>query len=262
MDEAVTFSPIGFVRGGGRYPQEAPRQSVLARNRGVVELLPGRGFETALADLAGFDRIWLIFLFDRAGNWRPMVRPPDGAGRKIGLFATRSPHRPNPIGISAVELEKVEGLRLFIRNFDLLDGTPVLDIKPYIPAADAFPESAAGWRDAVPQTLVSLEFSPEAAAAIAWIREQRGPDLAEVAHVQLATRRPDPKRQRLREMDPARGEWEFAFRTWRLRFLRTDGEVLVSAVHSGYHAKELAEGAPDPYRDKALHRAFCERFLN
>lgn len=259
--EAVSFSPIGFVRGGGRYPQEAPRQSVFARNRGLVELLPGREFETALADLAGFERIWLIFLFDRAGTWKPMVRPPDGAGRKIGLFATRSPHRPNPIGISAVELEKVEGLRLFIRNFDLLDGTPVLDIKPYIPAADAFPESAAGWRDAVPQTLFALELSPKSAVAVAWIRDQGGPDLEEVAHVQLATRQPDPKRQRLRTIDSERGEWELAFRTWRIRFMRENGRILVISVGSGYSSEELADGTPDPYRDKPLHRSFCERFL-
>lgn len=259
--EKLSISPIGFVRGGGRYPQEAPRQSVLARNRGIVELLPGHGFETALADLEGFDRIWLIFLFDRAGNWKPMVRPPDGAGRKIGLFATRSPHRPNPIGLSAVELEKIEGLCLHIRNFDLLDGTPVLDIKPYIPAADAFPESAAGWRDAVPQTLFPLEFSPESAAAVAWIRDQGGPDLEEVTHVQLATRQPDPKRQRLREIESVRGEWELAFRTWRIRFMRENGQIQVISVGSGYSPEELAEGTPDPYCDKSLHRMFCERFL-
>ena len=93
-----TFAPIGFVRGGGNYPQEAPRQGVFARNEGVIELLPERNFETALADLGGFERIWIVFVFDRNRNWKPKVRPPDGAAdRRIGLFATRSPHRPNPV---------------------------------------------------------------------------------------------------------------------------------------------------------------------
>ena len=168
------LEPIGFVKsGGGNYPQEAPRQAVFARNSGVIELLPGHGYEQALEDLGGFERIWLIFLFDRnGGGWKPKVRPPDGSVHKRGVFATRSPHRPNPLGISAVELDRIEGRKLFIRNFDLLDGTPILDIKPYIPAADAFPNARAGWRDENDQTCRPVAFSPEAAAD--WVM---GPNL-------------------------------------------------------------------------------------
>ena len=146
-----TFVPIGVVRGGGDFPQQAPRQSVYARNEGFVELFPHRNFEQALEDLSGFARIWLIFVFDRNHTWKPKVFPPFGADRKVGVFASRAPYRPNPIGISAVELVKIEGLKVHIRNFDLLDGTPVLDIKPYISEADSFPGSPAGWRDAVPR---------------------------------------------------------------------------------------------------------------
>ena len=89
------LEPIGFVKsGGGNYPQEAPRQAVFARNSGVIELLPGHGYEQALEDLGGFERIWLIFLFDRnGGGCKPKVRPPDGSVHKRGVFATRSPHR-------------------------------------------------------------------------------------------------------------------------------------------------------------------------
>ena len=139
------FEPIGFVKsGGGTYPQEAPRQAAFASNEGVIELLPGRNFEQALEDLAGFERIWLVFVFDRNRNWKPKVLPPDGSSRKRGVFATRSPHRPNPVGLPAVELLRIEGRSVHIRNFDLLDGTPILDIKPYIPEADAFPASRSG----------------------------------------------------------------------------------------------------------------------
>ena len=251
------FEPVGFVKsGGGSYPQEAPRQAVFAHNEGVIELLPGRGFEQALEDLAGFDRVWLVFVFDRTGGaWKPKVQPPDGSSRKRGVFATRSPHRPNPIGISAVELAGIEGRTLHIRNFDLLDGTPILDIKPYIPAADAFPAARAGWRDETEQTRRPVTFSAEAAADAAWIRAHGGPDLENAARVQLGTRTFDPKRQRLARI-PGSTRLLLAFRTWRIEF-ETDGiAVQVFSLSSGYSSEELAAGTPDPYADKELHRSF------
>ena len=109
-------------------------------------MLPDYNFEAALEDLSGFERIWVIFKFHLNETWNPKVSPPviSPAGRKVGVFASRSPHRPNPIGMSCVELTGVEKRRIYIRNFDMLDGTPVFDIKPYIPAVDAFPGSAAG----------------------------------------------------------------------------------------------------------------------
>lgn len=254
---SFAFEPIGFVKsGGGAYPQEAPRQAVFAQNEGVIELLPGCGYEQALEDLAGFDRVWLVFVFDRnGGGWKPKVLPPDGSSRKRGVFATRSPHRPNPIGISAVELVRVEGRKLHIRNFDLLDGTPILDIKPYVPAADAFPDARAGWRDESEQTRRPVLFTPEAAADAAWIRAHGGPDLENAARVQLGTRRPDARRQRISPL-PQPNRHLLAFRTWRIEFETTEEGVRVLAITSGYAPEELAADSPDPYSDKELHRAF------
>lgn len=251
------FEPIGFVvSGAGNYPQEAPRQAVYAANEGVIELVPGRNFEQALEDLDGFDRIWLVFVFDRNRHWNPKVLPPDGSDRKRGLFATRSPHRPNPIGISAVELVKIEGLRLYVRNLDLLDGTPILDIKPYVPAADAFPGANVGWRGHVPPGGGAVECSEEAAAAAEFIRSHGGPDLRNAIQTQLGSRQLDEKRQRLRKLE--NHECELAFRTWRIRF--EDGVPRrVTAITSGYTPEELSDGAPDPYADKALHRQFLSR---
>lgn len=248
------FEPIGFVKsGGGTYPQEAPRQAAFASNEGVIELLPGRNFEQALEDLAGFERIWLVFVFDRNRNWKPKVLPPDGSSRKRGVFATRSPHRPNPVGLSAVELLRIEGRSVHIRNFDLLDGTPILDIKPYIPEADAFPASRSGWRGEAAQTLREVLFTPEAAGAAEWILAHGGPDLANAARVQLGTRMPDPERQRLVRVDERRAM--LAFRTWRFLF-ETAETPRVLAIASGYTAGELRPEAPDPYGDKALHRLY------
>jgi len=97
------------------------------------------------------ERLWVLSYLDRSGTWGALVRPPRGPRVRRGLFATRSPDRPNPIGLSAVQLVRVEGLVLHVRGVDLLDGTPILDIKPYIPYADAFPASRAGWIDEIPR---------------------------------------------------------------------------------------------------------------
>jgi tRNA-Thr(GGU) m(6)t(6)A37 methyltransferase TsaA len=150
----LTFSPIGVVRSPYRSRMDAPHQSTVVEGtlsgrteEATLELDAGIP-EAALQDLAGFERLWLVFVFHRSEGWAPQVKPPRGKIKR-GVLATRSPHRPNPIGLSAVELVAVEGRTLRLRGVDLLDGTPVLDIKPYVPYADAFPESRAGWIDEV-----------------------------------------------------------------------------------------------------------------
>jgi len=120
----------------------------LAPAEATLELNPDLP-ESVLKDLEGFAYVWVIFVLHRSEGWAPTVRPPRGPRIKRGVFATRSPHRPNPIGLSAVELTGIEGRTLHLRGVDFLDGTPVLDLKPYVPYADAFPEARAGWIDEV-----------------------------------------------------------------------------------------------------------------
>jgi tRNA-Thr(GGU) m(6)t(6)A37 methyltransferase TsaA len=102
-------------------------------------------FEQALDDLGGFEYIWVLFWFHANKNWKPKVLPPHGERKKRGLFATRSPHRPNPIGLSLCRLIEVSGRTLRIENPDMLDGTPILDIKPYLPHAESHPDAKGGW---------------------------------------------------------------------------------------------------------------------
>ena len=149
-----TVHPIAHVRSPYARRIDAPHQSVVvagtetgAEAEARIEFMDGLPAE-AFRDLAGFERIWLIFVFDRSDGWKPQVRPPRGGGKR-GVLATRSPHRPNAIGLSAVELVSVEERALRVRGVDLLDGTPILDIKPYVPYADAFPAARAGWIDAI-----------------------------------------------------------------------------------------------------------------
>lgn len=148
------FQPIGHVRSPYLDRIDAPHQPTVVQGTAsgrvalaTLEMVPGFQLE-ALADLEGFERIWLVFVFHRSQGWTPKVRPPRGGGKR-GVLATRSPHRPNAIGLSAVQLLGVDGNRLELSGVDVLDGTPVIDIKPYVPYADAFPESKAGWIDAL-----------------------------------------------------------------------------------------------------------------
>lgn len=129
----LTVEPIGYVRCALAAKAEAARQPRASGGAPArIELMPGRNFEHALSDLGCWQYIWVLFWFDRNDGWRPKVLPPRSRSGRKGVFATRSPHRPNPLGLSAVRLERVEGLTLHVSDVDMLDGTPVLDIKPVL----------------------------------------------------------------------------------------------------------------------------------
>jgi tRNA-Thr(GGU) m(6)t(6)A37 methyltransferase TsaA len=143
----LTLHPIGTVATPYSSKYAAPRQPATARKKcvGVIKLNPGSNFEQALEDLDGFEYVWILYWFDRNTTWKPKVLPPTEQRIKRGVFATRSPHRPNPLGLSLCKLIDVRGRTIRIEDPDMLDGTPVLDIKPYLPHAEAFPEARAGW---------------------------------------------------------------------------------------------------------------------
>ncbi|MBD9484948.1 tRNA (N6-threonylcarbamoyladenosine(37)-N6)-methyltransferase TrmO [Pseudomonas sp. PDM14] len=136
-----TVSPVGFVRSCFKEKFAIPRQPQLApAARGVLELVPPFDKGEAVAGLEQVSHVWLLFLFHQALEDKPRlkVRPPRlGGNTSLGVFATRATHRPNGIGQSVVRLDKVEPGRLWLSGIDLLDGTPVLDIKPYVPYADS-----------------------------------------------------------------------------------------------------------------------------
>lgn len=149
-----TFEPIAFVQSPFKDRFAVPRQPGLAESaNGSIQFQKSEPLKVALKGLEGFSHLWVIFVFHDHGSesWKPTVRPPRlGGNKKIGVLATRSPHRPNPIGISCVEIEEIdlnapEGPRIDVKGLDLIDGTPVLDVKPYLPYADSFPKASSGW---------------------------------------------------------------------------------------------------------------------
>ncbi|MCK8518325.1 tRNA (N6-threonylcarbamoyladenosine(37)-N6)-methyltransferase TrmO [Methanoculleus sp. 7T] len=139
----IVFTPIGTVRSQFRDPKDMPIQPVGARGiRGTIELDPT--YAAGLKDLAGFSRIIVLYHFHRSSGYSLEVVPfLDKTPH--GIFATRAPRRPNAIGLSILRLASVDGATLHILDVDILDGTPVLDIKPYVPAFDAYPDERAGW---------------------------------------------------------------------------------------------------------------------
>ena len=148
------FTPIAYVRSPYANRIDAPHQSTVVQGTvsgdaetATIEFIADIP-HVAFRDLEGFARIWLVYVFHRSNGWKAEVRPPRGGGKR-SVLATRSPLRPNAIGLSAVNLIAVEPASLQVRGIDLLDGTPILDIKPYVPYADAFPDSLAGWIDAI-----------------------------------------------------------------------------------------------------------------
>lgn len=143
---------IAFVRSPYAQRIDAPHQPTVTEGtetgtaaEAMIEFVADFPAQ-AYRDLAGFERIWLIFAFHRSEGWKAEVRPPRGGGKR-SVLATRSPHRPNAIGLSAVRLIGIEEHALRVSGIDLLDATPILDIKPYVPYADAFADSRAGWID-------------------------------------------------------------------------------------------------------------------
>ena len=163
--------PIAYIR--TEFPEKfgVPRQSGLAKGlRGRIVFEPEYRNPDALRGLEGFSHIWLIWEFSAnrsINSWQPTVRPPRlGGNAHIGVFATRSPFRPNPLGLSCVKIEGIElsseeGPVITVRGADLMDGTPIYDIKPYIKYADSRPEAVCGYVDKLEERSLKVIFPPE-----------------------------------------------------------------------------------------------------
>lgn len=166
----MELSPIAYIR--SEFPTKfgIPRQSGLVSSlRAMIVFEPMYRNPDALRGIESFSHLWLIWEFSEAlrKGWSPTVRPPRlGGNTRIGVFATRSPFRPNPIGLSCVRLEQVcpdskHGTVLLVSGADLMDGTPIYDIKPYIPYADAHPEAVGGFAQEAPVPTLQVDFPPQ-----------------------------------------------------------------------------------------------------
>jgi tRNA-Thr(GGU) m(6)t(6)A37 methyltransferase TsaA len=253
----LTLDPIGFVRSALAAKVQAARQPPAAAGmQARIELLPGRNFEHALEDLCSWKLIWVLFWFHHNPGWRPKVLPPRSTTGRKGVFATRAPHRPNPIGMSVVRLEAVDGLTLHIRDADMLEGTPVLDLKPYVAYTDAHPDAGNGWlvqdaQSSDPVPAYDVQFDALAAEQAVWIETHTGLAIGARIRATLALGpEPHPYR-RIRRFD---GWMQLAVKEWRVRFAVAGRNVRVIGIDSGFRPSQLA----DPlFR---VHRDFLDRW--
>lgn len=198
-----------------------PRQGCLIPElRGKIVFEPEYRSMDAVRGVDGYSHLWLIWQFSKAvrDDWSPLVRPPRlGGNEKMGVFATRSPYRPNAIGLSCVELEKVEldqelGPVIYVRGVDLMDGTPIFDIKPYLAYADSRPDAVGGWTDVVERKYLAVECSEELLAKLHPAQHK--------ALLAILANDPRPRYQD----DPQR-IYGLTFAQWNVKF-RVEGETL------------------------------------
>ena len=198
-----------------------PRQSGLAKNM-LSSIVFEKEYQVpeALRGLDGYSHLWLLWEFHQAKreSWSPTVRPPRlGGNTRMGVFATRSPFRPNPIGLSCVKLEEIKktaehGYVLIVSGADLMDGTPIFDIKPYLPYADCHPEATGGFAQDVMGHALKVEFPEE------WL--EKIPEDRRETLLSILEQDPRPGYQQ----DPGR-IYGFAYGQWEIKF-RVEGEIL------------------------------------
>ena len=173
--EKSDLRPIGIIHSPFKEKFGIPRQPGLVPEvKCILELLPPYSVPEAVSGLEDYSHVWIQFLFHQSnrGQWQPMVRPPRlGGNQKVGVFASRSPFRPNPIGLSVVKLERVSvdngRVELHLAGGDMVDGTPVLDIKPYVAYSDSIPDAVSGFAPQAPEEKLQVRFSETAEQQLA-----------------------------------------------------------------------------------------------
>lgn len=247
----ITFTPIGFFKSSQIEPYQAARQPDENSEPGVIQLNSGFNFEQALTDLEGCSHIWIIYHFHHNQNWKPMVQTPR-SDKKIGVFATRAPYRPNPIGMTVVSVEKIQGLEIFVGPNDILNGTPILDIKPYHPESDVIENADIQWLYTHLKKM-KISFSPNASDQLGFLEIHGLKELKSFIYRQLEFDPTNTDKKRVKELS---GYWELSYRTWRIDFIITNEELIsVIGIRSGYTESDLKNNE-DPYQDKATHHLF------
>ena len=249
----MQLEPIGFLQSEQIHPYQASRQPDELSSKAIIQLQPSRNFEQALQDLSGCSHLWIIYQFHQNENWKPLVQTPR-SNKKIGVFATRSPYRPNPIGLSVVKLESIDGLKIHIGPNDLLDGTPILDIKPYHPEFDRVENATIEWLESSVGPKMEIRFSPIAEDQLSEL-ESLDASLKLMRSFILRQLEYDPTNQNKKRVEFIQSYWVLSYRTWRIDFIVQDTTVAVLAIRSGYSAEDL-ENTDDPYADKDIHRQY------
>lgn len=241
---------------GSHYSKSSlPRQGHLSGQSGYIEFESGFDHKLALTGLDKMSHVWLIFYFHKSDSAaKPLVRPPRAPDQQVGVYATRSPYRPNPLGLTLAKVEKIENGRLYLSSVDLLDQTPILDIKPYVCDSDQAEAPIQGWIDEIKPW--SFSVCDLAQGKLEWLIQNGVPEFYDVLVSQLETPPLQLDRKRIKKLDDK--HWVLSYRTWRI-LLAIDEEQFLSEVldiTSGYTEAELLDVENDPYGDKGIHVGF------
>lgn len=251
----MNLKPIGFFESAQVEPYQAGRQPDELGLFGRIKLNSGENFEQALQDLDGCTHLWIIFGFHHNDNWKPLVQTPR-SNKKVGVFATRAPYRPNPIGLSLVELHSIDGLILNIGPNDILDGTPIYDIKPYHPEYDHAENAKIAWLEDAAHKQNKISFSPFAEGQLDFLDTHGVKELKAFIIRQLEF---DPTNKDKKRVEQQEHFWTLSYRTWRIDFSLNDEQIGILSIRSGYTDEELLQ-FEDKYADKKIHRLFNKEY--
>ena len=251
----MTLKPIGVFESAQIEPYQAGRQPDELGLFGKIKLNPGQNFEQALQDIESCSHLWIIFGFHHNENWKPLMQTPR-SNKKIGVFATRAPYRPNPIGLSLVELISVNGLVLQIGVNDILNGSPVYDIKPFHPEHDIAQDAKIGWLETSTFVKNTITFSPFVEGQLEFLEKHNVNEIRSFIIRQLEY---DPTNQSKKRVEQYQSYWSLSYRTWRIDFTFSEDTIGILSLRSGYSDQELLE-FEDKYSDKKIHRSFNKEY--
>tara|TARA_R110001592_G_scaffold123325_1_gene331125 strand:- start:1549 stop:2271 length:723 start_codon:yes stop_codon:yes gene_type:complete len=229
LNSSLTIKPIGIVHSPFKEKFGIPRQAALIKScSATIELYQPFCSLDSVKGLDEFSDIWIIFGFHKNNNdiWRPLVRPPRlGGNKKIGVFASRSPFRPNGLGLSRIELREVliknNKASLRIACPDVVDGTPVYDIKPYIHYADSNTDAICGFAQDAPNADITVAFNPEALLEITTLEQTNYQDLREII-IEVLKQDPSPAYKDKHSLN------RYGFRLFDLNIVWTQSENLIT----------------------------------
>lgn len=259
-NSSFTYNVIGYISSDFQKKYDAPRQPRLESENveSKIILSEGQNFEQALHDLLGFDFIWLIFAFHKNEQWKPKVLPPR-TEKKKGVFATRSPHRPNAIGLSLVRLISISGREIMIGDHDLLDQTPILDIKPYLPHIESIPNAKYGWIEERNANRKNFDITWDGLASeqMQWLKKFYDIDFS--SHAENILRHSPYPHPYNRITEKENGKLIFSYQDWRLLFEVNDNQVLIRYLFSGYTWDVLKNDTS--IHNREVHERFYQKWI-
>lgn len=230
MQQTFQFRAIGFVQSPYKKKFGTPRQpGLVAGTIGHIQLCEDLNPD-AFDGLAEYSHAWIVFAFHANESFKSgkpfnktKVHPPRLEGKAIGVFASRSPHRPNPIGLSLVKIEKVEGRTLTVSGLDLIDGTPILDIKPYLPSIEAIGEAREGWSAKIDSPNFQVSWSETAKSDVLALTphltdQSRQTIFDAIENIVKLDPRPVAYRGTAENPDPYMSRYGFRFEDWNVVF--------------------------------------------